>query len=138
MKTCTACGESKELDGFPPDLRTRDGHGALCLTCSRQYQMQHRENVVSIQGDPARRAPSPPSSEEPRIEGTEGEDELGFVEPAIAHWRAELAARRQAGIPDEDVDLQQPVEESRSRARPVPIPVPLPVPVPVPISVSST
>lgn len=86
-------------------------------TDAREHQKQYRKNVASIQGDPALRAPSAPLRDEPRIERTERDDELRIVEPAIAHWRAELAARRQAGIPDQDIDLQKPDEEIRSRTR---------------------
>jgi hypothetical protein len=117
MKTCTACGKSKELDDFPVDKRNRDGHGARCLTCGRQYQKQHRKDLQSIPGDPAGRASRAALGEEPSVARSERDDELIIVEPAIARWRAELEARRQAGIPDQDVDLREPVEQARPRTR---------------------
>ncbi|MDQ4058866.1 MAG: DUF4012 domain-containing protein [Actinomycetota bacterium] len=109
MKTCTSCGKSKQLDDFPVDKRNRDGHGSRCLACGRRYQKEYRERL-----DSAEEASDAPVDREPTRERSENDDEL-IVEPAIAQWRAELEARRRAGIPDQDVDLREPSERAARR-----------------------
>ena len=117
MKTCTACGKSKQLDDFPADKRNPDGRGVRCLACSLRFQKQIRKNLASIQGAPGRPASNAAPIEGRSVELPEHDDESRFVEPAVARWRAELEARRQAGIPDRDVDLQEPVKKTRPRRR---------------------
>lgn len=115
MKTCTSCGKSKQLDDFPVDKRTRDGHGTRCLACGRRYQREYREGLHSTPHDSAQEASDAAVGEEPTSEAFEHDDELRIVEPAIAQWRAELEARRRAGIPDQDVDLREPAKKAARR-----------------------
>ena len=115
MKTCTSCGKSKQLDDFPVDKRNRDGHGARCLACGRRYQREYRERLQSVPHDSAHEASDAAFGREQTSERSESDDELRIVEPAIAQWRAELEARRRAGIPDQDVDLREPAERAARR-----------------------
>ncbi len=43
MKTCTKCGEEKELGDFSPDKRKTDGHYARCKECRVEDCRKHRE-----------------------------------------------------------------------------------------------
>ena len=116
MKTCAACGKSKAIDDFPRDKRSRDGHGARCLMCKRQYREHQGENAESGTGDLVRETSNPGPKEELGAVRPQ-RDEYEVVEPQIARWRAELEARRRAGIPDQDIDLREPVKKARPRVR---------------------
>lgn len=44
MKTCIGCGETKELEEFPPNKSNKtDGHHARCKICYRLYQKGWRD-----------------------------------------------------------------------------------------------
>lgn len=54
------------------------------------------------------------SPDEPGVEHRPSDDELRIEEPAVARWRAELEARRRAGVGDaEVVDLREAAEHRR-------------------------
>ena len=42
MKKCRACGETKELDEFNNNKKTKDGKQSYCKDCMRQYNKQYR------------------------------------------------------------------------------------------------
>lgn len=50
MKTCTICGEIKELELFGKEKRNKDGHKGQCKSCVaayyKQYQADHRDEKV--------------------------------------------------------------------------------------------
>jgi hypothetical protein len=37
FKTCSKCGETKSISGFPVDRRRPDGHSGICKTCRNKY-----------------------------------------------------------------------------------------------------
>lgn len=49
MKTCTKCGETKELTEFHRNKRSKDGRGTRCKSCSKQYYQDSRERIREYQ-----------------------------------------------------------------------------------------
>lgn len=43
-KTCSKCGEDKELTDFTLDKRNRDGRGSYCRVCHQEYVKKYRKN----------------------------------------------------------------------------------------------
>jgi len=37
FKTCSKCGETKLISGFPADRRNLDGYSGICKTCRNKY-----------------------------------------------------------------------------------------------------
>ena len=46
MKTCTKCGETKPLDQFSKDRRSKDGCQLKCKSCNRAYYLANRERIA--------------------------------------------------------------------------------------------
>jgi hypothetical protein len=44
MKICTKCKETKDLDGFPKDSRTKDGYHSSCKTCIKLRDLKYRQS----------------------------------------------------------------------------------------------
>jgi len=40
FKTCSKCGETKLISGFPADRRNLDGYSGVCKTCKNKYYQQ--------------------------------------------------------------------------------------------------
>jgi hypothetical protein len=43
-KTCSKCGDEKELDDFPINRTRKDGHGSACKKCQNESTRTHYNN----------------------------------------------------------------------------------------------
>jgi hypothetical protein len=49
VKTCTKCSETKPLDQFYRDKKTRDGCTIQCKACRKAYDQANRETIAQRQ-----------------------------------------------------------------------------------------
>lgn len=45
-KTCTKCGEEKELKLFVKNNRKKDGYSSWCKECKKQYYLNNKEEIL--------------------------------------------------------------------------------------------
>jgi Protein of unknown function (DUF4012) len=113
---CNLCLGGLTLDdqrpSQPPDQKTKDE--------LRVEQSEPRDELRVEQSEPRDelRVEQSEPRDELRVEQSEPGDEPKMNEPAIARWRAELEARRRAGLPDvaeREKTRRDPAPKSRSR-----------------------
>lgn len=42
-KTCTKCKETKPIDSYSKDKKTKDGYDVCCKSCKREYKLLHKD-----------------------------------------------------------------------------------------------
>ena len=47
MKTCYACGTTKELEAFSISRREKDGRQSQCKACAKQYQQENKVRLTA-------------------------------------------------------------------------------------------